>query len=347
MSIAQFYSACWENRRLLSLMLELTYACDLRCGFCYNEKDHPGRTLSLEEYRRILREARAEGALFLTLTGGEPTLHRDFFEIGGFADRLGYSVRIKSNGHGFTPSLVRRIKAEVRPYNIDLSIHGAEAATHDAATGVPGSHGRLLEAVRMLALEGIRVRLKFPFTRRNESELDGVLDLAGRLGTKLDIFPEITPKDTGDLSPLGLTASLEGLRRLYRRLRELSRSRQEGFMGEEESDRLSARMNTPFACGAGLSNLMVDPFGGAYGCVAWRDPIGDLRERSVREVWHSPAAARLADLNREAGRRKALNPSLEGEMFCPGRAFIQYGNPLTIYPESVILAKINQQVEKE
>jgi MoaA/NifB/PqqE/SkfB family radical SAM enzyme len=346
MKLTEFYARCWENRRLLSLMLEITYACDLRCDFCYNEKEKQGEHLSLEDYRRILGEARAEGALFLTLTGGEPTLHPDFFAIGAVANGAGFSVRVKSNGHGFDRALIRRLKDEVQPYNVDLSIHGATPAVHDAVTGVPGSHGRLLRTVAMLQEAGIRIRFKLPLTRRNEAELDALFDLASSLDIKLDVMPEISPRDTGDLAPTGLMASREGLRRLFARLHRDPSPSVPTFGGEEETDRLGRELDTPFACGAGLSNLMVDPFGVAYGCVAWRSPLGDLRRQSVRKVWLGPAALHVAELNREAGARKRLNPVLEGEMFCPGRACLQYGNPLTIYPDSVILASLHQSTKK-
>ena len=346
MSLAEFYARCWENRRLLSLMLELTYACDLRCDFCYNEKEKRGERLTLDDYQRILKEARAEGALFLTLTGGEPTLHPEFFAIGASADRLGYSVRVKSNGHGFTKELVQRLRDEVRPYNVDLSIHGATEATHDAVTGVTGSFNRLMEAVELLNGAGIRIRWKFPLTRINEGELEQVFDLARAKGLKLDVFPEITPKDSGDLSPTRLTASLDGLRRMYALLHRQIPDPDSGFVSEEETDRMQRQMNTPFACGAGVFNLMVDPFGVAFACVAWRDPLGDLRRASVREIWDGEASERLRAQNREAGSRKRLNPDLEGEMYCPGRAFAQYANPLTIYPDSVMLATISRTSKK-
>ena len=346
MNLAEFFASCWEGRRLLSLMLEITYACDLRCDFCYNEKEKGGERLSLEDYKRILQQARQEGALFLTLTGGEPTLHPDFFSIGIHADNLGYSVRVKSNGYGFTEAFIRRLQREVKPYNVDLSIHGATAATHDAVTAMEGSFARLLQSIRMVQEAGMRVRLKLPLTRRNEDELEGMFELAQSRGIKLDVIPEMSPKDAGDLSPTGLMATPKAIRKLYRLLSGVDRASDETFGSAEETDRLQRRIPTAFACGAGLSNLMVDPFGIAYGCVAWRDPLGDLRKHSVKEVWLSEKALKIAGQNREAGGRKRLNPALEGEMFCPGRAFIQYNNPLTIYPDSVKLAALHLEATK-
>ena len=98
-----------------------------------------------------------------------------------------------------------------------------------------------------------------------------------------------------------------------------------------------------FACGAGLTTLCIDPFGAVYPCVGWRKPAGNLHEKSLGEVWRDLPLRRITEENREAGAQKALNPTLRGELFCPGRAWLQYGSPLTVYPEALMIARSRQQ----
>ena len=72
----------------------------------------------------------------LTLSGGEPLANRHFFEIGQLARELGFVTRIKSNGHALNEDIARRLRAEVDPFTIELSLHGATAETHDRQTRV-------------------------------------------------------------------------------------------------------------------------------------------------------------------------------------------------------------------
>jgi MoaA/NifB/PqqE/SkfB family radical SAM enzyme len=344
MSIDRFLLECRAHRRLLALLFELTYACDLRCPFCYNEKERRGRPLSFEDYARIFGEGREEGALYLTLSGGEPTLHPRFFEIGKQATALGYSVRIKTNGHGLNEAALVRIRQEIDPYNLDVSIHGASPGTHDAATGIPDSFARLGLLVDSARAIGLRVRLKFPLTRRNEHEVTQVFALARSWGLGLDPFAEITPHDTGNLEPVQMMASLDGIRAMYREHARAGARPDAAFLGEEEQDRMRPAGETEeFACGAGLTTLCVDPFGAVYPCVGWRRPAGDLHEKSLKEIWRDLPLQRITEENREAGARKGLNPSLQGELFCPGRAWLQYGSPWTVYPEAVMMARSRRQ----
>jgi len=76
----------------LWLLLELTYRCPLHCVFCYNpvEMARAEQELSTEEWVRVLREARALGAVQLGLSGGEPVPRNDLEEIVAQAHARGY-----------------------------------------------------------------------------------------------------------------------------------------------------------------------------------------------------------------------------------------------------------------
>jgi len=343
MNVDAFYAECRRNRRLLSLLFELTYVCDLKCPFCYNEKVRRGDTLNLDAYERAFRDGREEGALYLTLTGGEPTLHPRFFDIGALATRLGYSVRVKTNGYGLDEAFLRRMKREINPYNLDISIHGATPEVHDAGTGIRGSFDRLCRLIPLAQACGMRVRLKFPLTRRNEHQVAEVFALVRSWGIGVDPFAEISPADDGNLGAVPLMASLDGVRAMYREYAMAGPRPPSDFLGEEEQDRMIAGAGPEYACGAGLTALCVDPFGEVYPCVGWRASVGNIHRNSLREIWQDLPMKRLIEENLKAGERKRLNPCMEGELFCPGRAHVQYGSALTVYPEAVMMARARQE----
>ena len=88
----------------LWLLLELTYRCPLHCAFCYNplEFERIGPELGTEDWQRVLREARALGAVQLGLSGGEPLARDDLEVIVAEAHGLGFYINLITSGVGLT-----------------------------------------------------------------------------------------------------------------------------------------------------------------------------------------------------------------------------------------------------
>jgi len=95
------------------LLLELTYTCPLHCAFCYNPTDF-ARTqeeLPTEDWLRVLREARALGAVQLGLSGGEPLTRDDLEIIVAEAHSLGFYTNLVTSGVGLTEARIKALKA--------------------------------------------------------------------------------------------------------------------------------------------------------------------------------------------------------------------------------------------
>ena len=89
----------------LWLVLELTYRCPLKCVWCNNPLDferYGKHELSTEEWKDVLRQARALGSLQLGFSGGEPMLRDDLEELVGYATGLGYYTNLITSGIGLT-----------------------------------------------------------------------------------------------------------------------------------------------------------------------------------------------------------------------------------------------------
>jgi pyrroloquinoline quinone biosynthesis protein E len=97
----------------LWLLLELTYRCPLHCVFCYNPTNFAQTTaeLSTDDWLRVLREARALGAVQLGLSGGEPLLRDDLEQIVADAHRLGFYINLVTSGVGLNETRIAALKA--------------------------------------------------------------------------------------------------------------------------------------------------------------------------------------------------------------------------------------------
>ena len=125
--------------------LELTHACTWHCRFCSNP---PGRHPELDgdAWLAVLDDLRRLGALFVVLTGGEPLLHPDFAQIARGIGERHLAFRLLTNG-SLVDEDAAALLGELRPLSVELSLHGATAATHDGTTRTPGSFGAVWRAV--------------------------------------------------------------------------------------------------------------------------------------------------------------------------------------------------------
>lgn len=336
MSYADTIKRSWNENQLMTVLLELTYACNLDCSFCYNDLGLEGQPLSLDQYYALLDDLAALSVLNLTLSGGEPLAHPNFFEIGARARELGFVVRLKSNGHALRGRVAQRIASEIDPYIIEVSLHGASAAVHDRQTRVPGSFERLLQNVRQIVAMGLRVQANSVLTRLNEHEIEAMFHLTDALGVKFQLDPEVKPRDDGSLEPLGQSATAEGISQY----REVLGKRNEGTRPVDATiadARRESKQGTQKHCGAGSNNLAVDPFGSVLPCVQWRVPIGNLHRQSLQEIWSTSAI--LGDVRQTTIDARTMldqlgEPGLSAN-FCPGAAHTHHGDPLALYPAAL------------
>lgn len=320
----------------VTVILELTYACNWRCVFCYNPRHHDVKRLSGDEWIAVLDELRALGALTVTLTGGESLAHPDFLRIARAVRERRFAVRIFTNGSLVDETMARAI-AELLPSSVEMSVHGATAATHDLATGRPGSFDAMFEGFDRLVAHAARVILKTPLTNLNEGEIDEIMALAESKGAELKIDPQLTPRDDGDLSPLQYRPSVAALERLVTMKHRLGK--------------LSAIERTADGtnCGLGRITMAIDPEGNVYPCMQWRHTsVGNVRKTPLRELWPTSAVRRNAAAVAD-GANKTLHESggaLAAFPFCPALAFSHTGDPLRASPAHVELADIAARVRE-
>jgi radical SAM protein with 4Fe4S-binding SPASM domain len=267
----------------LAAQIDLTYRCNERCIHCYLDHDDHGE-MSTAEITGLLDQMAGAGVFYLTLSGGEIMMRRDFFQILEHARARTFSVKLKTNAVMIRQAEAERIRA-LGVESVQVSIYSHRPEVHDAITKLPGSLARSLAGLRLLKAQGLKIIFADVLMRQNILDYAGVKALAEEVGAEFTIDPTITPMMDGDRSILGLNIDPATLREVFRD-QALVGSVEEFCAPPQgaDEDTLNA-----LPCSAGHTACYVSPYGDVYPCVQFPMACGNVRRQSFVDIWrHSP-----------------------------------------------------------
>ncbi|MEU4225852.1 radical SAM/SPASM domain-containing protein [Nonomuraea sp. NPDC026600] len=296
------------------LEMELTFACQLRCGHCYNKSSSAGSHGSMTRYdwEQVIAAAPAAGIRRVQLIGGEPTMHPDFLPLAEYALRAGLELQVFSNLYHVTPALWE-LYAKPR-VTLATSYYSDVAELHDRVTRQPRSHTRTRAAI-VKALEcGIPLKVAIVETFEGQRAYEAHAEMMA-LGV-----PNLAPVD---------------------RMRGIGRAI-EGTGMEATCAELCGQ------CGNGRA--AVNPDGDVTMCVMSRflPPAGNVRDTPLGEILNGPAWNALLSLVPRLGDEPPCAPISECPPAndgndCPPASTECEGNALLLPISAVNLRKAGNQ----
>jgi len=163
----------------------LVRRCNLTCRHCYaisGDVDFPNE-LTTAQAKAVIDDLHAFGCRILILSGGEPLMRHDIFELTEHAKAKGFFLTLSTNGTLIDAPMADRIAAMGYDY-VGISIDGIEAV-HDAFRRMPGAYRLSMNALRLLRDRGVKVGLRFTMTAENAHQLPELLAI-----TRADCFPK-------------------------------------------------------------------------------------------------------------------------------------------------------------
>lgn len=294
----------------------LTERCNLHCRHCYQE-NQGGAEMSCAEIVRVMDHAaqmvrewqEAYGLEFrpsFNVTGGEPFLRRDFFEILERMLSTGFEVYILSNGTLITREQARRV-ARLGVHGVQISIEG-RAKTHDSIRGF-GSFAAAVAGIRHLLDAGAKVSVNTTLSQVNASDFPVLVDLAVSLGVPRLGFSRLVPSGRG-LGMLDQALTTCQVKDLYEKILALQVEGLEIASGDPVASQMKSPPPTEDAgdtalggCAAGISGLTLLPDGSVTPCRRLPIVIGNARHDSLRELWAtSPVLEALRERSKYQGR---------------------------------------------
>jgi radical SAM protein with 4Fe4S-binding SPASM domain len=302
----------------LAVHMDVTYRCNERCVHCYLDHDDHGE-MTTSEIKGVLDQLAEAGVFFLTFSGGEVFMRRDFFEIVEYARRLMFNVKIKTNAVMIHEKEALRIR-ELGVDTIQISVYSHRPEVHDAITKLPHSFERTVKAIRFLHQQGLRVTIANVLMTANSSDHAGVQKLADELGVQYTLDPTITPMMDGSTSVLSLRIPGEELPAIFHNPDLVDD--QEEFCAPPKPP--SAEDLEGYSCSAGHSFCYISPYGDVFPCVQFPLPTGNIRQQKFLDIWnYSPQfkevrSIRVKDLTTCSSCSHAGSCSR-----CPGLAYME------------------------
>ncbi|MFX0065438.1 MAG: radical SAM protein [Candidatus Hermodarchaeota archaeon] len=153
------HSINFDELPLEQVWAELTLQCNLKCVHCYaNAQTELSKPLPLSFWERAFHQISEIGCSLLQLTGGEPFLHPQFWEIAEVARTIlpDSQIEIFSNGTLITSKLASKISK--LGYQVAISLHGYTEGVHESITSVPGSFQKVLRGIQALQEANVPTR---------------------------------------------------------------------------------------------------------------------------------------------------------------------------------------------
>ena len=303
--------------------------CNLTCKHCYSgstNTDFPGE-LGTDEIFAVMDDLRAFGVPVLILSGGEPLMRPDIFEISHRAKAKGFYTALSSNGTLIGPDNIEEIAAVGYDY-VGVSLDGI-GETHDRFRRQEGAFDKALAGLRLCRERDIKVGLRFTMTQDNQHELVDLLALMEREDIDKFYFSHLNYGGRGNINR-GDDSELAATRRAMDllfgvALASVRAGRNREFVTgnndadgaylllwaqqrfPEHVDHLRAKLEQWGGNASGINVANIDNLGNVHpDTFWWHHTLGNVRERPFSKIWtdlSDPILAGLKQRPRRVGGR--------------------------------------------
>jgi AdoMet-dependent heme synthase len=294
-----------DGHTLRLVAWETTRRCNLSCKHCRAvAEDHAYENeLDTKEAVTLLDQIREVGNPIIILTGGEPLLREDIFDIAAYGTKLGLRMVMAPNGTLLTPDIAEKLKA-CGIKRISVSLDGASPKTHDNFRGLSNAFTDAIRGIHFAKDAGLEFQINTTITKTNLAEIPKILALAEDLGAVAHHIFLLVPTGRGkyivdsaidageyeqtlnwfydqrDKTHLQLKATCAP--HYYRILRQ--RAHAEGKKISFESHGLDAVTR---GCLAGTGFCFISHVGRVQTCGFLDVTCGDIRQQTFADVWEN------------------------------------------------------------
>lgn len=193
------------NKVPLYTTFELTPFCNFSCVMCYVRLDkklaqQQGEMLTADQWLDIARQAKEAGTLYLTLTGGEPMTHPDFWKIYEELNKMGFIIYLLSNGSLIDEEAIKKFRLYGMPNMVKLTLYGACDETYQKVCNSPDGFTKVSKAVDLLKDAGIPLKMTSTIVRENACDLQKIYEFARQKGVAMQHTISVHKSSRGSIN---------------------------------------------------------------------------------------------------------------------------------------------------
>lgn len=274
----------------LVLSYNVTRECNMKCSHCYiNATDKKLEDeLTTQEAKALIDQIHQVSSPLLILSGGEPLLRPDIFELIEYGSKKGLKMGLGSNGYLIDDSVAKKLK-DAGIATVSISLDSNIPAQHDEFRGVTGAWEKAVNACKVLRNNGVLVQVNTTLTHDNYNQIDDIMTLAESIGVENFHLFFLVPTGRGvkltDISPQKYEEMItKTFAKVHKHRLNVRPSCAPQFMRIAQGMGVDMRQWIR-GCIAGLHYCRIYANGEVTPCPYLPIKLGNIKEKSFKEIW--------------------------------------------------------------
>ena len=348
-STLDFLDEFFEGKpQLTNLHIEITSLCNERCLHCYIPHDYKISYMESDLFYDILRQCKDMRLIHLTISGGEPMLHKNFVDFLRKCNEYNLSVNVLSNLTLLNDEIIKEMKANPL-LDVQVSLYSMDSNIHDEITQMKGSLKKTKNAILKLIENDIPLQISCPIMKQNKNCYEDVINWAKK-------HKILASDDYGIIARYNHTTQNLSCRLSINEIKEIIDDKVVNDSKyieqvEAEAEKKRNMTLTDSICSVCQSSICIADNGNVYPCAGWQDYIvGNAKVTSINDIWDNSIKVQyLRNLQKKDFPKCIQCPDKEFCTMCMVRNANEnpQGDPLVVNEFFCDITRLNKKISLE
>lgn len=348
-STQDFFEEFYNGRpQLTNIHLEICSKCNERCVHCYIPNEEKNSQIDSILFYDILEQCKNLNLIHITISGGEPMLHKNFIDFLKKCRKYNFSVNVLSNLTLLSDEIIHEMKANPL-LGVQVSLYSMNSDIHDEITQTKGSFKKTKSSILKLIENDIPLQISCPIIKQNKDCYKEVVNWAKKHGVYAGDDYIIIAKYNHTTQNLTCRLSISEIEKVIKDKSENDSIYLENIKTDAENSKEFSPDD--YVCSICESTICISDNGVVYPCAGWQDfVLGNIRDKTLEEIWNSSEDVKyLRNLRKKDFPKCIKCTDREYCTMCMVRNANEdpTGNPLVVNEYFCDIARLNKKIVAE